>query len=449
MAALASHMPSDVSAHTVHPSGAWLRVQRWGFQGELESVLRLGKSAGTALETALVAAIAGTGASVLHVHSPMLGAASVARAIRTTGVRAMVTLHDGALVSENHELLEGGERFCGIPEDLRRCDECLARTLGRPPGRIVAWRREMAELVEATDAFVAPSESVLESVAKIHPAVRSRVRRIPWGVPPPHALSTAAADAPGPLRVAVVGMWATAKGARRLPLLLSACRGLNVEWHLFGATEGASPSAVRGSGALVTVHGAYHRARLAEKIVQSGCQIALLASVAAESFSLTLSELLAIGLPVIASDLGALGERVRRDRLGWVFDPWDPRTLARVLVDVEKERSAIEFFARRIRERPLRTEAEMARDHAEVVRSLVALGPKPHDERRLDGARAEYAAGQARARKRRRSVLARAVVRLRRSDAYRDLRLRKILPEETRHSIELAAARIFCRGGRS
>ncbi len=448
MAALASHMPSDVSVHTAHPSGALLRVQKWGRSGELESVLPLGKHAGSALETALVAAIFGTGASVLHVHSPMLGAASLARAIRTTGVRAMLTLHDGALVSENHELLEGGERFCGVPEDLRRCDECLGKTLGRPPGRTLAWRREMAELVEVTDAFVAPSESALENVAKIHPAVRTRVRRVAWGVPPPHALSVVAADAPGPLRVAVVGMWATAKGARRLPLLLSACRGLNVEWHLFGATEGASLSAVRGSGALVTVHGAYRRARLAERIVQSGCQIALLPSVAAESFSLTLSEVLAIGLPVIASDLGALGERVRRDRLGWVFDPWDPRTLARVVVDVERERSAIEFFARRIRERPLRTEAQMARDHADIVRSLVALGPKPHDEPALRRARAEYSEGTVRARRSRRSLLARAVLRLRRSDAYRDLRLRKILPEQTRHSIELAAARI-CRGGRS
>lgn len=447
VAALARHTPRDIMVHTVHPGAGALLVQRWNRGATLEAVVS-GSPDAMALEHGLIVAIAGSGARVLHVHSPMLGAEALSRAARATGARVIVSLHDGALVSENHELLEGGERYCGIPDDLARCDACLKATLGRPKGSVIEWRRGMAELVAVTDVFVAPSESALANVAKVHPNVRSRARLIPWGVPPPRARSTISAAGRGPLRVAVIGVWAKVKGTERLPPLLAACRDLNVEFHFFGATEGASLRAVKSSAARVVLHGAYRRPMLAERIVHAGCHIGLLSSVAAESFSLTLSEVTAVGLPVVASDLGALRERVQREQLGWLFDPWAPSTLRSILVEVEARRELVDETAARIRTRPVRTEEAMSQDHAELVRSLEELGPRGQgslSQPDLSRFMAEYAAGVDRAAEQRPSLLGRAAHRIRKTDMYRDLRLRKILPESTRRNVERWAARLVSR----
>lgn len=444
VAALAGNAPGGVVVHTAHPHAGTLRVTRWGEGERLAAILPLPGGDEGALSDGLAAAIVGTSADVLHIHSPMLGAAALTGAIRRTGVRAIVTLHDGALVSENHALLEGGERYCGVPEDLARCDACLAATLGRPAGSIQKWRLRMGELVGVADLLVAPSPSVLADVAKVHPGAPERARLVPWGVPPPRVRTALSARAPGPLRVAVVGVFAKVKGAGRLPQLLAACRDLDVEFHLFGATEGASLGAVRKSGARVVAHGAYHRGALAERIVQSGCHVALLASIAAESFSLTLSEVTAIGLPVVASDLGALGERVRTEALGWLFDPWEPSTLRRALSEATSERGLVDAAAERVRARPVRTEVDMARDHADLVRAVAALGPRPGGEGPLERSRLEaaYASGAALAAKEKPSLLARAAHVLRKTDMYRDLRLRTLLPEKTRLAIESWAERL-------
>src|SRR6185295_10940235 len=107
----------------------------------------------------------------------------IARAARRASSALAITLHDHALACENYDLLENGDRFCGVPNDPARCDRCLARTLGATAGALGRHRDATRELVNATNAFVAPSESVLSLVARAHPTIRQRARRIDWGVP--------------------------------------------------------------------------------------------------------------------------------------------------------------------------------------------------------------------------------------------------------------------------
>ena len=52
-----------------------------------------------------------------------------------------------------------------------------------------------------------------------------------------------------------------------------------------------------------------------------------LLSIWPETFSHTLTEAWAAGIPVLASGLGALGERVRAHGGGWVLDNLDPTTV--------------------------------------------------------------------------------------------------------------------------
>lgn len=437
-AALALHTPRDLAFYSAYPDGDELIVEQWAPR-RLVAALPMKGSADEirARSEALAAAIAGTRSTVLHVHSPVFGPDAITRAVRTTGAGLTLTLHDHALVCENYELLEGGSRYCGIPMDLERCDRCLKATRGRAPGALTDWRATMARLSEATDAVVAPSRSVAEHAIRIHPGIRNRVRHIPWGVPAPRAHRARPATETGPLRIAIVGVLAPVKGVSRLPVLLSASRHLDVEWHLFGATEGASLAAVRNAAPRVLVHGAYRRSVLAERLVAAGCHVVLLPSIGAESFSLTLSEVTAAGFPVLGSDLGALGERIREGDLGWVVDPFEPALFARKVAELVTNRDEVERAAARVLSTPRRDESDMARDHAVLWSDVSkwrarAAAPEQAGPRALD----DFGAGVARAAERRPSRFGALLDSLKKTDFYRDLPLRRLLPETTRKTVE-------------
>jgi len=266
-------------------------------------------------------------------------------------------------------------------------------------------------------------------------------------VPLPRARRSRLATEGGPLRIAVVGVWAKVKGSEQLPALIAACRDIDVEWHLFGATEGASSGRVERSGRVVR-HGAYRREALAERLVAAECHLVALPSVGAETFSLVLSEAVAAGFPVLTSHLGALGERVSNGDLGWLFDPFEPRTLAAVVQRLTADRGEVERVARHVASLPHRDEAQMAEEHAELWRALAASdgsGSVHPAGAEVVGPRREalsaFERGMARARQRRPSRLDAFLHFAKKTDFYRDLRLRKLLPEETRKAIEHALRR--------
>jgi len=435
IAELLSNAPQNVRLHSAYAAEGRLVVEAWNAGHRAEIAALVMPLDGDALERpllrdALVAAMLGTESDVLHVHSPGLGPRDIAAALDASGARCILTLHDHALACENPHLLERDQRFCRLPDEPSRCDRCLEVTRGKPAGRLPAWRSAMAELVARADAVIAPSASVAKLVGSVQPALSSKLRRIPWGVPRADPL-TVEVDG-GSLRIAIVGVLADIKGSGRLPELLASTTDLDVEWHLFGAREGRSLAAVKRSTPRLVVHGAYRRPELAARLAAAGCQLALLPSVAPEAFGLVLAELAAAGCPALVSRLGAFEERIAELGAGWTFDPWSPPELRQQLQSLLADRRKIVRAAGALRKLPPWTAADMTRSHALVWREVAALGPRC--------AAAEPARQAARARlegeRRSPSLLVPAVRALRRSSFYRDLGLRSWVPEAVRARVE-------------
>jgi glycosyltransferase involved in cell wall biosynthesis len=71
----------------------------------------------------------------------------------------------------------------------------------------------------------------------------------------------------------------------------------------------------------VEVHGYYRSGTLPDLLRRRAVDLALLLSVVPESYSLSLSECRAAGVPVLAFDHGAIAERLRRDGGGELVPP--------------------------------------------------------------------------------------------------------------------------------
>lgn len=227
------------------------------------------------------------------------------------GQQLEVLFHDYFPISPAYTLLGADGVWRGVPVPGR---ERGGHSTMRPDGRLVdlaAWQREWGRLIAAADAIVVFSGSSREIVAEVWPEAAGRIRL------QPHAplVDLPRLPPPPPSARPVIGVLGNIGEHKGAGVLAALSRQL--------ARDGA-----RGIGLVVLgdldpafrlrrparVHGGYVQSEIPDLVRRYGITHWLIPSVWPETFSFTTHEALATGLPVIAFDLGAQGEAVRRAR---------------------------------------------------------------------------------------------------------------------------------------
>src|SRR5262249_24375942 len=123
--------------------------------------------------------------------------------------------------------------------------------------------------------------------------------------------------------------------------------------------------------------------------------------------------------------------------------PWRPPSLAGIVRELAADRSLVRAAQRRVATRLIRTERAMSEDFVRLVRELPVGAPVAEHGTAEHQFLAEFARGTARAAALSPSRLSWLVDRLRKTDTYRDLRLRRLLSERARLSVEESLLRLF------
>lgn len=167
--------------------------------------------------------------------------------------------------------------------------------------------------------LAAPSQSVIKLLAQLDPRFAELdIEIIHHGLPPlvqaPGILPRPRPD--GRLRLVVPGRMQPGKGAS---LLLAALPQLRqyAQVYLLGAGKHGE---VFFGQAGVNVVLQYQRDELPELMRTIAPDVAALLSVVPETFSYTLSEMQQLGIPVIATRVGSLAERIQHGTTGWLID---------------------------------------------------------------------------------------------------------------------------------
>lgn len=124
------------------------------------------------------------------------------------------------------------------------------------------------------------------------------------------ALAPRASLRPEPRRIAYVGAAKRHKGAALLPALLDASAPGST-WHVFGGGDDERLLAALRPRPDVHIHGYVRAACVPTLLRRHRIGVAVLPSLVPESYSLALSECWLAGVPAVAFDLGALGDRIR------------------------------------------------------------------------------------------------------------------------------------------
>jgi len=229
---------------------------------------------------------------------------------RRPALRLTLTTHDYFTVCPSFVLLNAEGRFCGIPE-IAECERCLSRHAAphvafTPPTTMSAWREAWGRTLAAADEVRCFSEASRALLIRAYPAIeRAATTVVPHRVefsPRRPRVSHA-----GTLVIGVLGKLNMQKGAQVVADLARRIErdGVDARIVVIGSLEIAFRSP------RLEVTGDYSRDDLPRLVERHGVNMFFFPSIWPETFSYVISEMTALGLPIVAFDLGAPAERLR------------------------------------------------------------------------------------------------------------------------------------------
>jgi len=273
---------------------------------------------------------------LVHVQHVQNLSVEIIPIVKQRGLPVVLTLHDYWFLCANGQLVRPTAQVChGTHWDLE-CVDCAAARLGqpkltliRPAVAILFLRRDayLRRVLGATDLCIAPSEFLRQKyIAAGLPAEKvvylengtdlSRLRV-------PDALSRRQSD--GRLRFGYIGSLAWQKGVHVLVEAFNELPQDGVELRIHGDPTVFPDYAARlrqsATHPAVRFMGPVPLDRVGEAL--AGVDVLVVPSLWFENSPLIIQEAFALKIPVIASDLGALPEKVRHGVNGLTFAPGD------------------------------------------------------------------------------------------------------------------------------
>ena len=239
------------------------------------------------------------GVARLHYHHVHRLPRAILDLPAAVGVPFDCTLHDYFSVCPQYHLVNEDGRYCGEP-DAGGCAACLAKRPGQWGLDITAWRGTFARFLRGADRLIAPSHDVAARIGRYFPDLAIDV----W----PHPESTDT-ELRRVARVVVLGNLSPAKGLH----VVAACaedarvRDLPLTFRVLGSTT--EPIA-QFPHAPLSIVGQYDEGELAQLVEAERPDVILFAAQVPETYAYTLTVAIESGLPIVASALGALPERL-------------------------------------------------------------------------------------------------------------------------------------------
>jgi glycosyltransferase involved in cell wall biosynthesis len=199
--------------------------------------------------------------------------------------------------------------FCFYSHDLDRCHRCLRQTWDVALDAQAERRALARQLLTAAKGLMFPSQFLLDQHRELFSLPQLTGEIIEPGVP-----AMVHAGVPG-RAIAYAGSVKRHKGAHLLPDLARLLP--NADLHIFG---GGDEDLLRAARRVpnIKVHGYYRSGTLPSLLARHRIGLIIVPSIVPESFGLVLSEAWLAGIPVVAFDLGAPAERIRREGGGWL-----------------------------------------------------------------------------------------------------------------------------------
>ncbi len=298
---------------------------------------------------------------VVHVHHLLYLSGGLLSAAHRRRIPVLATLHDFWYFCPNAQLLRSGGEICGKNPTLH-CGACMQALYGgRIPQAVLplgapffAWqRRYLRHALSRVQAFVAPSQFLLDTYVR-HGYPADRMVLMEYGLLGQGLAEIERPHEPAhPLRVGYIGSLTRHKGVH---VLVAAFRRIPPEQatlDVYGSPD-AFPEYSAGlrqqaeGQAHIRLRGAFDHASLRDVLQE--LDLLVVPSLWYENSPVVIQEAFSARVPVVASRLGSLPEKVLEGVRGLLFEPGDVDGLAQVLSELAADPARVATFSDNLRE---------------------------------------------------------------------------------------------------
>ena len=207
-------------------------------------------------------------------------------------------------------------KYCG-ELGVEQCNKCIGEYNSFDARDIVDWRNSHAWFVENADRVICPSMDVKNRIARYYPNANFVIA--------PHEASSAESwvvNAPQVtidqrLRVTIIGHLTALKGREIVEACVREGANLPIEFSLIGA---AQPPFGQEIAKAFLETGIYRESDLVGHLKNLAPHVIWFPVQVPETYSYTLTAAIDSGLPIVASRIGALPERLGGRPLTWFMD---------------------------------------------------------------------------------------------------------------------------------
>ena len=254
---------------------------------------------------------------LVHVHHWARLTTTLVRRATERGIPVVLSLHDLFSSCPRYHRVKEDLSFCGVAPSPDACRTCAPRWVfqgdAEIDGQVTAFAADLRAEVAAATEVVAPTAGhgarLLSWLGLEREVTALPPTSTPGLTPAARPLADRVASAEDPLHVGAFGHLHALKGAG---VLLAAQAALpdpsRVVVHLWGEAPDEATEAeliAQAGDRPVIRHGAYSPADLSGAPVD----VVVVPTLCAESYSFALDEAAALGVPILASDTGALADR--------------------------------------------------------------------------------------------------------------------------------------------
>jgi len=284
-------------------------------------------------------------------------------------IAILTTFHDYYCVCPNVKLLDDRKKVC-TGQKQEHCRKCLKKQKGvaETLDYIKEWRKQQLEAVSLSEKVIVPSEHTAQIIQSYYPDLERKMLVISHGLDQPDAEKRKHTPfEKQTFHIAFLGALNAAKGFEMaVSLIKKESRG--IDWYLFGYFEQSVPELERKKN----FHniGPYQRDELPKLIKQYQIDLVCILPIWQETFCYTLSEAIQAGVPVLATQIGAVGARVTEMECGWTVPHMASceKVMERIW-SIRNNTADYEIKLRNVCSLKLKTEKEMCEEYRGIYNS--------------------------------------------------------------------------------
>jgi hypothetical protein len=290
---------------------------------------------------------------VVHIHHLKGHFFDIIEVIKENDLRSIISLHDYYSVCFSINKLIKNKFYCGTQKN-RNCNECFVN--------INSWRKEWSRLLSMADKLIVPSKAAKEEISIDYEGLNIDV--IEHGVDIKHVEESLNIDENTEFNIAFIGATVSHKGSSIAEDLVRKARYSNIRIHLFGIT---SSKKLQNNHRNFINHGKYDRKDLSCLLQKNNIKLVCIFSICPETYCYTLTESVANNIPVIGIDLGAVGQRIKDNHLGWLVKlDTKPSEIFRKIKDVFKNKAEYKNMSESLSRYEIKSLEEMNNEYCEI-----------------------------------------------------------------------------------